>query len=105
MCLLFLSEADPLGIGTLSCGYRQGGGVFWHDGLASVWESDRLHCEDQGRDCSTTGSPKMCKGFMYGSVLHWFRPLPRELDHPTTLGIGGIGRDTVSVGVSQLLLC
>ena len=30
--------------------------------------------------------------------------LPRELDHPTTLGIGGIGRDTVSGGVSQLRL-
>ena len=42
MCLLFLSEADPLGSGARSCGYRQGGGVFWHDGLASVWESARL---------------------------------------------------------------
>ena len=34
MCLLFLSEADPLGSGARSCGYRPGGGVFWHDGLA-----------------------------------------------------------------------
>ena len=28
MCLLFMSEADPLGSGTRSCGYRPGGGVF-----------------------------------------------------------------------------
>ena len=41
MCLLFMSEADPLGSGTRSCGYRPGGGA-WYDGLASVWESARL---------------------------------------------------------------
>ena len=39
--------------------------------------------EDEGRDHSTTGSPRMCKGFMYVSV----QLLSRELDHPTTLGI------------------
>ena len=42
MCLLFLSETDPLGSGARFCGSRPGGGVFWHDGLASVWESARL---------------------------------------------------------------
>jgi hypothetical protein len=44
----------------------------------------------------------MCQGFMYGSVQLWPRPLPRELDHPITLGIGGIGRDTVSEGVNKV---
>ena len=44
------------------------------------------------------------EGFMYGSVRQWSRPLPRELDHPVKLGIGGIGRDTVSEGASQFRL-
>ena len=41
---------------------------------------------------------------MYGSVQLWSRPLPQELDHPVKLGIGGIGRDTVSEGVSHFRL-
>ena len=47
----------------------------------------------------------MCKGFMYGSVRLLSLPLLGELDHPTTLGIGGIGHDMVFEGVSQLRLC
>ena len=42
---------------------------------------------------------------MYGSVQLWSRPLPRELDHPVKLGIGGIGYDTVSEGVNKVKPC
>jgi len=43
----------------------------------------------------------MCIGFMYGSV--WLRL--QKLDHPTTLGISGIGCDTASAGVHQVKPC
>ena len=43
----------------------------------------------------------MCIGFMYGSV--WLRP--QKLDHPTTLGIGGIGCAIASVGVHKVKPC
>jgi hypothetical protein len=41
----------------------------------------------------------MCIGFMYGSVQLRLR----ELDHPTTLGIGGIGCAIASGGVHTRL--
>jgi hypothetical protein len=41
---------------------------------------------------------------MYGSVQLWLRPLPRELDHPVKLSIGGRGYDPVSEGVHKLNL-
>ena len=43
------------------------------------------------------------EGFMYGSVQ--LLSQPREVDHPITLGIGGIGRDIVSERVHTVKPC
>jgi len=43
----------------------------------------------------------MCIGFMHGSV--WLRL--QKLDHPTTLGIGGIGCAIASEGVHNVKPC
>jgi hypothetical protein len=54
----------------------------------------------EGHVHSKTGSPRMCIGFMYGSV--WLQLQKRYL--PITLGIGGMGCAVESGGVHKVFL-
>ena len=51
----------------------------------------------KGVIAKTTGCPMTRKGSGMGLSI---RPRPQRLDHPSTLGIGGIGCDIVSEGAS-----
>ena len=56
-------------------------------------------------EVQSPAGPKVYPSLMYGSVQLWLWSLPRELDHPITLGIGGIGYGTVSGGVNKVRPC
>ena len=89
-----LSEADPLGSGSRSCGYRPG--VVCSD--MADWRRFGRAPDFSGRKmkgviAKTTGCPM--KGSRRGLSI---RLRPQRLDHPLTLGIGGIGCDTASEG-------
>ena len=81
-----LLEADPLGSGSRSCGYRPG-----------VVCSDFSGRKMKGVIAKTAGCPMTRKGSGMGLSI---RPRPQRLDHPLTLGIGGIGCDIASEGAS-----
>ena len=93
-----LSEADPLGSGSRSCGYRPG--VVCSD--MADWRRFGRAPDFSGRKmkgviAKTTGCPMTRKGSGMGLSI---RPRPQRLDHPLTLGIGGIGCDIASEGAS-----
>ena len=91
-----LFEADPLGSGPRSTGpgvvcsdmadWRQFGGA-----------PDFSERKMKGVIAKTTECPMMRKGSRRGLSV---RLRPQRLDHPSTLGIGGIGCDTASGGAS-----
>ena len=88
-----LSEADPLGSGPRSCGYRPG--VVCSD--MADWRRFGRAPDFSGRKmkgviAKTTGCSMMRKGSGMGLSG------AQRLDHPLTLGIGGIGCDIVSGG-------
>ena len=92
-----LSEADPLGSGSRSCGYRPG--VVCSDIADWRWfgrAPDFSGRKMKGVIAKTTGMSDDAEGFGHGSVL----ASALRLDHPSTLGIGGIGYHIVSGGAS-----
>ena len=94
-----LSEADPLGSGSRSCGYRPG--VVCSD--MADWRRFGRAPDFSGRKmkgviAKTTECPMTRKGSGMGLSN---RPRPQRLDHPLTLGIGGIGCDIVSGGAES----
>ena len=91
-----LSEADPLGSGSRSCGYRPG--VVCSD--MADWRRfggapDFSERKMKGVIAKTTECPMTRKGWV-GVCQTW----TMRLDHPSTLGNGGIGCDIVSEGAS-----
>ena len=90
-----LFEADPLGSGPRSTGP----GVVCSD--MADWRRFGRAPDFSGRKmkgviAKTTGMSDDAEGFGQGSVL----ASALRLDHPLTLGIGGIGCDTASEGAS-----
>ena len=92
-----LSEADPLGSGSRSCGYRPG--VVCSD--MADWRRfgrapDFFGRKTKGAITKTAGCPMTRKGSRRGLS----GASAQRLDHPSTLGIGGIGCNIVSGGAS-----
>ena len=92
-----LFEADPLGSGPRSTGP----GVVCSD--MADWRRFGRAPDFSGRKmkgviAKTTECPMTRKGSGMGLSN---RPRPRRLDHPLTLGIGGIGCDIVSEGAES----
>ena len=93
-----LFEADLLGRGSRSCGYRPG--VVCSD--MADWRRFGRALDFSGRKmkgviAKTTGCSMMRKGSRMGLSI---RLRPQRLDHPLTLGIGGTGCDMASGGAS-----
>ena len=94
-----LFEADPLGSGSRSCGYRPG--VVCSD--MADWRRFGRAPDFSGRKmkgviAKTTGMSDDAEGFGHGSVL----TSALRLDHPLTLGIGGIGCDIAPKGLRPM---
>ena len=93
-----LFEADPLGSGSRSCGYRPG--VVCSD--MADWCRFGRALDFFGRKMKGgIAKATVCSMMRKGSRMDLsIRLRPQRLDHPSTLGIGGIGRNIVSEGAS-----